>query len=106
MHIISLTVTDPSSETSLDTVPVTVRSPTEMISNLTTTVTALGFQQAVKLLGNIVSQINAGNNTAACNQLNAFIKQVQAQSGKQLTVGQANQLIASANQIKAALGCP
>jgi len=77
-----------------------------MTSNLITTVTSLNFQQGASLLKNALSQINAGNNTAACNQLNAFIKQVQAQSGKQLTVGQANQLIASANQIKAALGCP
>ena len=76
------------------------------ISNLTTTVTALGFQQAVKLLGNAEREIDAGNLGAACNQLNAFIKQAQAQSGKQLTVDEANQLIASANQIKAALGCP
>jgi hypothetical protein len=53
-----------------------------------------------------VSQINAGNLEAGCNQLNAFINQAQAQSGTQLTVDEANQLIASANQIKAALGCP
>lgn len=77
-----------------------------MTSNLTATVTSLNFQQGASLLKNALSQINAGNNTAACNQLNAFIKQAQAQSGQQLTVAQANQLIASANQIKAALGCP
>lgn len=106
MHIISLTVTDPSSATSLDTVAVTVRSPTEMTSNLTTTVTVLEFQQGVNLLNNVVNQIDAGNTASACNQLQAFTNAVQAQSGKQLTVDEANQLIASANQTKAALGCP
>lgn len=106
MHIISLTVTDPSSATSLDTVAVTVRSPTEMTSNLTTTVTVLDFQQGVNLLNNVINQIDAGNTASACNQLQAFTNAVQAQSGKQLTVDEANQLIASANQIKAALGCP
>lgn len=76
------------------------------ISNLTTTVTVLGFQQGVKLLANAEGQINAGNLGAGCNQLSAFIKQVKTQSGKQLTADEADQLIASANQIKAALGCP
>jgi hypothetical protein len=42
----------------------------------------------------------------ACNQINAFINYVMAQSGKQITVAQANQLIAAGLQIKATLGCP
>lgn len=41
----------------------------------------------------------------ACNKLSAFINNVQAQSGKAITVDQANQLIAAANQIRASLGC-
>jgi hypothetical protein len=38
--------------------------------------------------------------------MNAFIDEVMAQSGKKLTVDQANQLIAQANAIKTSLGCP
>ena len=49
---------------------------------------------------------NAGNRANACNQITAFINSVMAQSGKQLTIAQANQLIAKANQIRAVQGCP
>jgi hypothetical protein len=41
----------------------------------------------------------------ACDNLNLFIEQVNAQSGKGLTPTQANDLKADANQIKATLGC-
>ena len=81
-------------------------TPSQMTSNLITTVISLNFHQAVNLLENALLQINSGNTTIACNQLSAFINQVQAQSGNQLTVATATQLIASAVQIKAALGCP
>ena len=48
----------------------------------------------------------ADNNTAqACGDLTSFINHVQAQSGKHLTVSQANQLIAAATNIKKVLGC-
>jgi YVTN family beta-propeller protein len=48
---------------------------------------------------------NNGDLNAACNLLDAFINQVNAQSGNALTVEQANQLRASAQQIKTTLGC-
>ncbi len=57
-------------------------------------------------LQNDLTSVSAGNFAAACSQLNAFIAEVQAQSGNMLTVAQANQLIVAANQIKVALGCP
>jgi hypothetical protein len=41
----------------------------------------------------------------ACGDLTGFINHVMAQSGKQLTVAQANQLLAAAAQIRAVLGC-
>jgi len=48
----------------------------------------------------------ADNNTAqACSDLTSFINHVQAQSGKHLTVSQANQFIAAATNIKKVLGC-
>jgi hypothetical protein len=76
-----------------------------MTSNLITTVTSLNFQQGTTLLQNAIGQINSGNTGAACNQLSAFINQVQAQSGKNLTPGEASQLLQAANAIKASLGC-
>ena len=47
-----------------------------------------------------------GSLGVACNLLDAFINEVEAQSGHALTVDQANQLITMANQVKAALNCP
>jgi putative Ig domain-containing protein/von Hippel-Lindau disease tumor suppressor protein/thrombospondin type 3 repeat protein len=49
--------------------------------------------------------IAKGNNTAACGPIGAFISLVQAQSGKKLTLAQANGLIAQANAVRALLGC-
>lgn len=49
--------------------------------------------------------VNAGDISGACDELTAFMSEVNAQAGKKLTLDQANQLIAGANQIKAALGC-
>jgi len=46
-----------------------------------------------------------GNITGACGTLGAFISLVQAQSGKKLTLTQANGLITEANDIRAVLVC-
>jgi hypothetical protein len=53
-----------------------------------------------------INSLKGGNIGSAVNQLDAFINAVQAQSGKAIPVDQANQLIAAAQQIKAALGAP
>ena len=45
------------------------------------------------------------NNDAACNSLAAFISAVEAQRGNKVTSAQADQLIASAQQIQALLNC-
>jgi hypothetical protein len=60
-------------------------------------------------LQNVVSALNAakdGNASGVCGQMGAFINETTAQSGKKLSVAQADQLIAAAQQIKAVLGCP
>jgi hypothetical protein len=79
--------------------------PSEMFSELIADVTDLHFKQAIGLLTNASQQFDAGNVRPACNDLNAFINQVQAQTGKQLTVSSANGLITAADQIRAALDC-
>ena len=48
---------------------------------------------------------NVSDTATACGSLTAFINEVQAQSGKKLPADQASQMINSANQIKAGLGC-
>jgi hypothetical protein len=52
-----------------------------------------------------LTAVRAGNRSSACNSMAAFINEAQAQSGRALTVAQANQLIAAARQIRATLGC-
>ncbi|HLJ74489.1 MAG TPA: hypothetical protein VKU62_07885, partial [Thermoanaerobaculia bacterium] len=46
-----------------------------------------------------------GNNTAACNQLGAFVNEVHAQAGKNLTAKQADGLINGAKTARGILGC-
>ena len=60
-------------------------------------------------LQNVLAALSAargGNASNVCGQMGAFINETQAQSGKKLTVAQADQLIAAAQQIRAVLGCP
>ena len=47
----------------------------------------------------------AKDRPTACNEMNSFISESQAQSGKALTPSQTNQLIIAARQIKVVLGC-
>ena len=56
-------------------------------------------------LQDVLTAINAGQTATACSELTDFIGHVQSQTGKGLTVNQANQLLAAANQIKAVLRC-
>jgi hypothetical protein len=50
-------------------------------------------------------QLQAGNVHAACNTLMAVINEASAQTGRHLTVDQANQVIAQTEQIAAVLAC-
>ena len=58
----------------------------------------------VKLQGAIAA-LNAGDTATACVALTDFISEVNAQSGKKLTVQQAQQLIQSATTITGLIGC-
>ena len=67
---------------------------------------AKGLQTSLDAkLKDALSAVNAGNTATACPDLTDFISEVHAQSGKKLTVAQANQLIAAAALIQAVLGC-
>lgn len=48
---------------------------------------------------------NPNNDKAVCNELTAFINEVNAQSGKKLTKVQADELVSLASDIKKVLGC-
>src|SRR5712692_8605566 len=85
-------------------------TPAELITGLTNTVNSLGLQAGIA--NSLDAKLQAAqaslpaNITSACNQMNAFVNEVMAQSGRHLTVAQADQLIAQANFIKTSLGCP
>jgi beta propeller repeat protein len=91
-----------------------VPSAEQLISNLITTVNSLDLKQGIttsldaKLQAAEAALVAARKNdrTTACNTMNAFINDVSAQSGKMITLEQANQLIAATMQIKSLLGCP
>jgi hypothetical protein len=53
----------------------------------------------------VQTDLTNNNTTQACSDLTSFMNHAQAQSGKYLTVSQADQMIAAAQQIQAVLGC-
>jgi beta-propeller repeat-containing protein len=85
------------------------KTPAQMISDLVNAVNSFGLQPGISISLDAKLQAAqaslAANNIASCNQMTAFIYEVMAQSGKALTVGQANQLIVQANLIKTDLSC-
>jgi hypothetical protein len=80
-------------------------SPSQPFDTTIAAAGAAGFQQGVNLLQNAIRSLQLGNPVSACNMLDAFIDQVEAQAGKKLTVEQANQLIALALNDRIAIGC-
>jgi hypothetical protein len=52
-----------------------------------------------------LTAVNSDDTVSACTAMDDFIAYVQAQSGKKLTVEQANQLLDAATAIRATLGC-
>jgi len=103
--IVTCTATDQAGNGTTHTFAVTVLSPEEVVANLIAQVGTMDFQQASSLLQNVLRSIDRDNAGAACNQLGAFINQVQAQSGQQFTADEAAALIQAATAARGALGC-
>jgi N-acetylneuraminic acid mutarotase len=112
--IVSCTATDAASNATSSSFQVLVQAAAAQVSNLIVTVQTFNLAQGIQnsldtKLQNVLSAMNAalnGNVSSVCGQLVAFINETSAQSGKKLTVAQANQLIATADQIQAVVGCP
>ncbi len=68
---------------------------------------ALKSDGLIDKINQVIVKLDAGQTSAACNQLNSFINQVTAfiNSGA-LTSSQGQSLIDGANGIKADIGCP
>lgn len=81
-----------------------------LIANLDAVIDGFGLPRGLTnalgaKLDAALAALDAGNVTGACNNLQALINQANAQSGKKLTIAQANQIISAANAIRATLGC-
>ncbi|MEA2717044.1 MAG: hypothetical protein QOI99_1361 [Actinomycetota bacterium] len=55
-------------------------------------------------LANALAAVGRGS-MAACGQLDAFIAEARARSGKSLTATQATSFVADATRIRAVIGC-
>jgi hypothetical protein len=89
---------------------VMVNGAATQVSDLITTVDSFGLPADIQAgfdtqLQAVQTDLTNNNPAQACRDLTAFINHVQAQSGKHLTVSQADKLLAAAKQVQAVLGC-
>jgi hypothetical protein len=85
-------------------------SPADEINALIALVRSFNLSPAlestlVSKLQEALAAVNASDTATACASLTSFISKVQSQSNKKITADQKSQLINSATQIKAHLGC-
>ena len=89
----------------------TALTPTQAIQNLINTINSFNLPKGVTTsleapLNAPLAQLNRNHDTPACNQLNAFLNQVNAkQNNGQLTPQQAAELTQQAKAIQQAIGC-
>jgi hypothetical protein len=92
---------------------VLVQAAAAQVSALIANVQGYNFAQGIEnsldaKLQNVLAALNAaqgGDVSSVCGQMGAFINETTAQSGKKLTVAQADQLIVAAQRIRAVIGC-
>jgi hypothetical protein len=90
---------------------VTVLGPADQIGDLRDDVIALrligGLERSLLLakLDQALMAFLAGDTASACRSLDTFIREVIALSGVHITTMEADDLIATANRIKAVIGC-
>ncbi len=108
--LVTSTATDASKNQAWCSFNVHVKGAAEQAADLLTAVNNLNIKAGNKnsLLVKLTAALAAiqnSNSGLACSHLSAFINEVSAQSGKALTVSDANQLLAAAQQIRKVLGC-
>jgi sugar lactone lactonase YvrE len=101
---VTLTVSDDDEAVDTDTKTVYVQTPEEAIQDLISDVEELGLTTGVEnslisKLKNAIKSLAKDQKTAAINQLCAFINEVEAQRGKEITSTQADDLIAKAQRV-------
>lgn len=110
-QFLTATATDPGNNTSELSKCREVRTAAGAVTDLIGDVQDLKLQQGIEnsllvKLQAALSALAAGDTTTACNNLGAFINEVQAQSGKKIPAQDAADLIKKAEELKKALGCP
>ena len=84
--------------------------PAQLVSNLQGTVTGFRLPKGLTTalnskLNAVLDALDADDTAGACDSLQAFVNQVNAQTGKKLTAGQAASLLTQAQNIESTLGC-
>lgn len=110
---VACTATDDAGQSASGSFPVLVQAAAIQIDNLIGMIQSFNLAKGItnSLDAKLANALNAltaakgGGVVSTCNQLTAFISETQAQSDNKLSVDQANQLITSANRIRAVIGC-
>jgi hypothetical protein len=105
---VSCSATDAAGNTGTATFTVTVRGPVAQLTDLLAKVQNLAPAPRKNLQSIVQSALTAagkGDVPATCDKLTSFISQVQALSGKKITIAAADGLLADARRIMAVLGC-
>lgn len=106
---VSSTAQDPSGNQASCSFTVHVKGAAEQIADLIIAVTNLSAKDGTRtsLLAKLQTALAhvQVNDTSACGTLAAFINEVTSHSGKDISVADADALIAKATQIRAVLGC-
>lgn len=88
---------------------VTIKGGADLIKDNINLVKGFNLQKGIEssLLSKLQKALASANrgNKSACNELQAFVNEVRAQSGKKIPVSRANQLISGANGIRATMCC-
>jgi hypothetical protein len=111
--IVTCTATDASGNRASGRFAVTVKDATAQIADVVANVKALDAKQGIVTsldakLQTALDALNSartGERPSACQKLDAFSNEVQAQAGKSLTQADADRMIADARRIKAVIGC-
>ena len=85
---------------------VTVQGASDQLAALSAAVSGVGPGSSLAdKVRQIRADVTAGNSSGACGLLNAFVNEVNAQTGKSISSSQASSLIAAAANIEAVIGC-
>jgi hypothetical protein len=83
-----------------------VRGGSEQLGNLLTDVTGKGPGSSLaSKVKTIKAKVDSGKTTAACNELGAFVAEVNDETGVSISPSDAAALLAEAARIGAVLGC-